>query len=107
MFDVYKTLDLSYLGDNWQNCYLKFTYLTAQEAKDFSTIQIDQNDIQQVQETFDKTLNLLKNKFVEGKAMSSGQQIEIHKEDLDDFPIDVLTRAVQFLVGAPTEAEKK
>lgn len=106
-FDIFRTLSLSYLGEEWKDCYLKFSYLTADEAKDFASLKIDKDDPSEVIKVLDKAIEVIKNKFVEGKAIRDGKIVELSKEDVNDLPVEILNKCVQLLVGSMEEGEKK
>lgn len=108
-FDIFRTLDLGFLGKEWEGCYLKFSYLTANEAKDFSGLKIDKEnpDPENVNALVDKALSVLESKFIEGKAVKGGKISDVTKEDIKELPVELLNKCVEVLVSALPEGEKK
>ncbi len=106
-FDVFRQLDLNFLGDNWKGCYIKFRYISLAEAKGFAELGFDKDDPKSVQQALDKTVEVLKEKFVEGKAMADGQMVDLKKEQLAELPTDVLNKAILLLTGSLDEDKKK
>lgn len=106
-FDVFRTLSLSYLGEAWKDCYLKFSYLTAEEAKDFASLSVNKENPEDVNRVLDKAIGAIKEKFVEGTAIQNGQTVQVKKEDVDQLPVEVLQKCIQLLVGTIDEGEKK
>lgn len=89
MFDFYKTLDLAYLGDNWKDCYIKFRAVTVSEIGQFTGLkEKDSADSIKV------IVALLEEKFVEGYAMKNGERVALKKEDIKEFPVDILTDVI-------------
>ena len=91
----------------WKDCYLKFSYLTADEAKEFANLNVNAEDPKEIQQIFDKSIEVLKDKFVEGEAIRENKKVSVTKEELPELPLEVLTKAVQMLVGNLDEGEKK
>lgn len=93
LFDIYKTLDLGYLGDAWKECYLKFRPFNVSELQKLSGIDPENNK----EEATQKAIDLLKEKFVEGKAVSNKEVVDIKAEDLTEFPVEVILDAIKLL----------
>lgn len=105
-FDLFKTLSLKDLGEGWEECYLKFSYLSALESKEFVGVGVDTNNKEDITKAFDKVLELLQRKLVDGKAVKDGKVITVSSQDLAQFPVEVLNKSLSLLVGV-TEQEKK
>jgi len=101
-FLLKKRFSLDFLGDEWKEkkAYIEFNSLT---VGDISTrlpnlAQIDENDPKSVEAGMRETMELLKEKFISGKGVSKDNElIDITKEGLEELPIEVITRAVNFL----------
>lgn len=93
LFDIYKTLDLSDLGEGWNGCYLKFRPLNISELQKIKGLDPEKDEEKATQ----LALDLLTEKFVEGKAVSEGKEVDVLKEHLKDFPIGVLLDAIKLL----------
>lgn len=107
-FDIFRRLSLDFLGEEWKDCYLKFSYLTADEAKAFAGIKVDKNSpTEDLNKVFERAIKILEDKFVEGKGIRDKQIVDIKKEDLKEFPVEILNKSVECLVGSLPEGEKK
>jgi len=47
----------------------------------------------------DNILDILTNRFIEGKIMSEGKDTDVDKTDLGELGIDVIVRVYRFLTG--------
>lgn len=92
MFDIFKILDLSYLGKEWENCYLKFHSFSIKELLQLNMVTpTTSQDV-----ATEKIINILKSKFVEGFAIKNGERIAVVKDDLDIMPlIEVINPAIE------------
>lgn len=99
-FDIFRTLPLDFLGEGWKDCYIKYSYLTLEEGKKFALLQVNPDDKQNAIEAIDQAVALVEEKFIEGKAISGGQVVDIKKEDLKTFPVSVLNQSIILLSGA-------
>lgn len=110
-FNIVKKLSLDFVGEGWEEAYLCFRPLTISEVKDRipKFANIDTKDSESIQKGFEETMSLLQDKFIEGKALGENGLQAVTKKDLSDFPIDVMTRALNFLSQASspkTDTEK-
>lgn len=92
--DITKKLDLEYLGENWKGCYLEFQLPSYGEIKELSNLE-SKNDAEKIEIALQTITGL----FRGGKAISDGKEVDVTKEDLKDFPIDVLTKSFQLISG--------
>lgn len=108
-FDIFRVLSLSFLGDGWKECYLKFNYLTAAETRQISELPISTKDPSKdnVQAIFKNVVEILEGKFVEGKAVRNSAVVDVRKEDIKDFPLDVINKSLTMLTGVTDEGKKK
>ena len=101
MFDIYTTFDLSYLGDSWKDCYLKFSTISVKDVQLFTGLEKTET-----KEGINKTLDVLSKKFIEGFAISEGVRVTVKKEDLGEFPVDILLAVIQkFTAGLDKKKE--
>jgi hypothetical protein len=92
-FDITKKIDLSYIGDDWKDCYIEFSLPSYGDLKGFT------NDEGTDQEKLGKGLEQVKGLFRKGCAISDGKKVEISKDDLVDMPIEILTKCFQAISG--------
>ena len=104
MFDIYREVDLSYLGDGWADCYLKFRPASVKDVSSLTGLSSDNNEEETI-ESANRVLKILEDKFVSGKALRDGKTVDVKKEDLSDFPVDVLVKATEILGGVLEKKE--
>lgn len=102
MFDIFKKFSLSHLGDDWKDCYLTFRPISLEESVEFSRADTKDKELAGT-----KTIDILKEKFVEGKAMSDGKMVDVTPDTLVKFPADVLLKVVEFVSGIDILTDKK
>jgi hypothetical protein len=93
-FKVLKRLDLSYLGEEWKECYILFSSITFNEVGQYKVAEKTDDEKAKL------ALQSLEDHFIEGKAIDeSGKIVILKKGDLKDLPVDVVLKAVNFLIG--------
>lgn len=105
-FDIFTTIPLDFVNENWKDCYLKFSYITADELKDFAGTSIDKDDKKSTNDASDKTFKMLEDKFVEGKALVGGSVVDVTKENIRDFPINILKYCIENLMSVDEDKKK-
>lgn len=105
--DISRTLSLDFLGTEWKDCYIKFSYISANEAKSFMDFAMDEKDKASVEESFTRIIAVLKDKFIEGKVMSEGKVADISANDINELPTDILKKAIVLLTSGFDEDKKK
>ena len=102
-FDIKKKIDLSYLGDDWTDCWLEFRLITFGEIKELMGKRITADEIennpQKNIEATNQTLKILEDNFINGFAISNGKRTEVKKEDIKDLPIEVLVSCFKLISG--------
>lgn len=91
-FDITKKIDLSYLGENWKDCYLEFSLPSYGNLKNLTTDGTDQEKVEKILET-------IMGLFTGGFAISNGERVEVKKEDIKDLPIEIITKCFQVISG--------
>lgn len=106
-FSITKKLSLDFLGEDWVECYLIFNTPSIVELNESISGLIDfkEDDIKSVKENFSKTMDLLKANFVEGKGVVKKEVVSLKKNDLDEFPAEVINKAMGFLVSGSAKNE--
>ena len=108
-FVAYKTLKLDFLGEGWENAYLKFkdvpysvlTQMSEEYGTGYTADEL-KNDPQKVKEANTAGNKFLKDFFVEGKGFNGESLIEVTKDNLPDLPARALVKAVDFLTEKST-----
>lgn len=96
-FKLEKRIDLSELGEGWAECYLLFTAPSFKDIKQISKLSTETGEAEAV----DKAVDVLKCLYVSGEGFSDNGKVKIEKDDLEDLPVEVLTRCFQEISGAP------
>ena len=90
-FKITRKIELKFIGEEWKDCYLEFEPITIKETKQYM-------DIEDEKEVGLKAIELLKQKFISGKAIiEDGTTIDVKKDELEDFPSFVLVEVMSFL----------
>ena len=107
--DIVTHVSLDFLGEKWKDCFIDFSYITADELKDFakaqSKMQTDQEKT--VEEASERSYILLENKFISGKVLSGGQVVEVKKEDIRSFPMSIIAKSIGSLMNVDDIVKKK
>lgn len=99
-FKAIKRLDLSFVGEDWKECYINYNALTSKDMDEFVTLGNTQaDDPKLVEQRISKIRSILKNHFISGKAVGEdGSLVDITLEDFDnDLPLEILDQSVSFL----------
>lgn len=103
MFDIYTTIDLSYIGPDWKDCYLKFYPFTIKDVeanKDVADLKGE--------EAGKRIGEILSEKFVSGYAISDGKRVEVNKETVKQFPMAIMMDIIDsFSTGLPKKKDSK
>ena len=98
-FIIQNKFSLIFLGEEWKDAYLMLGRITAKDAMERlpQLAKVDEKNPEAVKKALAKMIELLQEKFVEGKAITKDGLVDVKKEDLADFPIEVISKAVDFL----------
>lgn len=97
-----KTFSLSFLGEEWKDCFIKFSSTSINESKKLINMKLGDKSPQEIT---DLSIKLLSDHFLEGVAFDdeTKQIVPLEKKDLWNMPSEVQERAVLFLVGGATQ----
>jgi len=96
-FVVKKRVDLGFLGDDWKECYLEFNTPSYGEVKEFIPLANEKDQTRAVQ----AGLELLQKLYLGGKGFDGSAVVDVKKEELEELPVEVLTKSFQVIVGTP------
>lgn len=105
-FLVVKRISLAHLGPGWEECYISFTPLNFNDnaalqevRKTFKGVDMEKiADDDAVSTTAtEKTLELLKNKFIEGKGYTADGVIALVADDISELPITAVKEFITSL----------
>ena len=98
-FKIIKRFSLEFLGEEWVECYINLKPLSIADVKSkLPVIAKLQEDGSDIAAGVDLLLELLTDKFIDGKVVNSeGVVSDLLKEDLPELPVEVIGRAFSFL----------
>ena len=101
-FAVVKHFDLGFVNAEWKEkgAYLEFEAFSVSDIKNKLTklAQLDNENQDEIADGLDQMVKLLEDKFISGKAVDTTKKlVDVTKDDLVDFPIEVVSKAVSFL----------
>lgn len=98
-FKVVKHFSLDFLGDEWKAAYINFKPLSISDVKNkLPEIAKIQADPEHAVEGMDTLVTLLKDKFIDGKAIAdTGDTVDLTIDNIVDLPVEVIGRAFNFL----------
>jgi len=95
-FKIVKRLGLDFLGSEWKECFLSFTAVTFAETELLARAGVNKKETALSK----AAMKLLEDHFVSGEAIGEdGKKRPVSKEELADFPPDVIVKALQLLAG--------
>lgn len=103
MFDIKKKVDLSYLGEDWKDCYLHFRPFSIGEVQKLPAT-LDAKTVEEANNAINVTVGLLEDLFIDGKARVNGETVDVKKEDMKEFPAEVV---LKILGDLNAEMDKK
>lgn len=90
MFDVFKTLDLSFLGGPWTDCYIKYYAFTVEHLNKLNTIKPTTEQSEAVKVISE----ILESVFAEGYAIKQGQRVALTKDDMKKLPWEIQNASI-------------
>ena len=111
-FLLEKSFSLDFLGDKWkeEKAHIIFNAFTIKDIKEKlpRLTSIDEGDTKSVESGITAMIELLQEKFISGVGVGGkGERIDIKAEDLEDLPVEVVSKAVNFLSQSLTEGSPK
>lgn len=106
-FKVVKTIDLAFLGEGWNECYLKVNELSWDEITNMgNTYGIGEftreellADMKKAKKSNEKMTKFVESQFVSGKGFDGKSVIDITKEDVKELPGSVIIKAIEIITG--------
>ena len=99
-FLLKKRFSLSFLGDEWKECYLDFDAFTVKDVRDElpALSKIDETKSEEVTSGLSAMLSLLEKKFLGGKGINEKKEVvDIVASDIEELPLEVVSKAIGFL----------
>jgi len=102
---IIKRVDLSYLGPEYKETYLRFYGLTVADLDEIGSIGTYEGGVaetKKIVEDTKKLIEVLKKKFVDGKVLDPGMAlVDLKAEDLGKLPVEILMKVMETLSGGP------
>lgn len=102
-FVVKKRIELSFLGEGWEEAYAVFTPFTFNDNASLLKLRNLASgasiDPEEATKATGEIMTLLRGKFIEGKGFDGKTLVNITKENLADLPMEIITRILQTLQG--------
>lgn len=95
-FKIYKRLDLSFLGEEWKNCYINFRPVSPLEVMEMSELP---DPKEQKGAAYKYGLEMAVSHFVNGTAITEGGEVDMEADDLRTIDRLVLDEASKLLMG--------
>ena len=97
-FKIVKHFSLDFLGEEWKEAFIDFRPLTIADVKErLPQIAKLQDKDADYGPAADVLVELLRDKFIAGKAVTETGVVDLKLEDIPDLPIEVIGRAFSFL----------
>jgi hypothetical protein len=96
-FRVSKRVDLSFLGEGWKECFIEFNAPSYGEIKKILP-EVEEGATAKNAEI---GMEILEKLFLTGKGFDGKQKIEMTKDDLEELPIQVITKCLEAMQETP------
>ena len=103
-FVVKKKIDLSHLGEGWENAFVTFTPFSFRDNENLTklrSIVTSQNvSDEEAEKASREIVTLLQDKLIEGVGFNGEKLVPITKDNLVDLPMELVVTILQTLQGA-------
>lgn len=101
-FVAIKTFQLNFLGEEWKDCFLKFSSVSINENKELIKQKLGSKTTEEI---VDITMKFLQDHFISGNAFDSEtkQVVAIKAEELGELPSIITEKVILFLVGGANQ----
>ena len=109
-FKIVKKFSLDFVAPEWKDAYIDFNVLTVNDVREVFPALAKMKEVEEtnVSAGLDSILDLVKSKFIDGKAINEkGELISLEVGDIDDLPVAVLSKALSFLSQDATPPSPK
>ena len=103
-FNIKKRISLSFLGDNWKDCYILFEGMPYKELRELQPWIKENQDKEKNEELANKMIDMLKGKFIEGKGATDSGVVDMEAGDIEELSVQAVNKIALEYVGEP---EKK
>lgn len=103
-FVVKKRIDLSFLGEGWDQAYITFTPFSFGENRELLTMRknltnLDAVSNEQAEKLSDDMLEMLRKKFIEGMGFTGEKLEPITIDNFDELPMELFAKVIAQLQG--------
>lgn len=95
---IEKKIDLSYLGEGWDGCFITFIAPSYGQIKPILKFADQKDNSKAVEEG----ITFLESVFIAGLVATTDEgKKEIKKEDLKDLPLEIINKCFEMIGGTP------
>lgn len=104
-FVVKKRIDLSFLGEDWKDCYVNFTPFTFNDNDKVMEIRrvtnLKEKDLteEESKKAAESVMTIFTEKIVDGKGFDGKNIIPITKDNWRDLPMEIIQTIMDTLLG--------
>jgi len=97
-FVTERVFRLEFLGDEWKDCFIKFTSVSINEARDLASSKLTGKSTEEIVNT---TLQFFRDHFISGNAYDAETKmvVALKPEDLGELPSVIQEKMIVFLIG--------
>lgn len=103
-FVVKKRIDLSYLGEDWKDCYVEVSTFSWEDNDELLKIRQDAARTQKdpnadMTKENDRLTKMVRDHTISGKGFNGTKVVDITKENVTKLPMGVINRIITELQG--------
>lgn len=101
-FQVKKKIDLQFLGEGWNDCYVNVSPLSWEEDSEMTKIRARVANIEteeQAEAEKKKMTQILVEHFIDGKGWDGTKQVDITKKNVTKLPTEAITKILREMQG--------
>lgn len=91
-----KRVDLSDFGEDWKECYVEIVAPTYKDVKKITELGTDDQE-----KAINGGISVLKELFIKGTVNTEKGKTDITKDDIEDLPLEILTKCFKEMSGQP------
>ena len=101
-FIAVRTFQLDFLGEEWKDCFLKFSSVSINENKELIKLKLNTKSTEEI---IDVTTKFLANHFISGNAYDAEtkQIVAVKADQLGELPSLIQEKVILFLVGGANQ----
>lgn len=101
-FNIERRVDISHLGEGWVDCYLTFNTLSYKDVSQILKLRQNKDESEMTIAMFE----ILKKNYKSGKVFDGTAIVDLSRDELEDMPLELLTKVISELVQGTEEIKK-